>query len=125
MRGQARVAWYEPGRRSGGWLKHKHRRRETFAVTGWRSAGVHARRHDAILVARTRPDGTLAPAGSAELGLSSDEGDQLRAALDDRFVATGEGSRRVASGILVDVDYHGEPSGPLRDAVMRTLRGVA
>jgi hypothetical protein len=29
---------YEPGRRSGSWLKHKHRRQETFAVTGWRPA---------------------------------------------------------------------------------------
>jgi bifunctional non-homologous end joining protein LigD len=29
---------YEPGQRSGAWLKHKHRRKETFAVTGWRPA---------------------------------------------------------------------------------------
>ena len=29
---------YEPGRRSRSWLKHKHRRQETFAVTGWRPA---------------------------------------------------------------------------------------
>src|SRR3954469_15440010 len=49
---------YAPGRRSSAWLKHKHRRRETFAVTGWRPAGPNARRPDAILLARARADGT-------------------------------------------------------------------
>jgi bifunctional non-homologous end joining protein LigD len=54
---------YEPGRRSGAWLKHKHRRQETFAVTGWRPAPDHARRPDAIFVARITLDGSLRPAG--------------------------------------------------------------
>jgi ATP-dependent DNA ligase len=58
---------YEPGRRSGSWLKHKHRRLETFAVTGWRPAPHRASRPDAIFVARADPDGHLRPAGTAEL----------------------------------------------------------
>ena len=31
---------YEPGRRSGAWLKHKHRRLETFAMTGCSARGA-------------------------------------------------------------------------------------
>ena len=68
---------YEPGRRSGAWLKHKHRRQETFAVTGWRPAPHYARRPDAIFVARAAPDGHLHPAGTAELGLCGQQRDLL------------------------------------------------
>jgi len=113
---------YEPGRRSGAWLKHKHRRRETFAVTGWQAAGHNARRPDAILLARPTPDGTLRPAGAAELGLSREERDQLHEALDSRRVTTCRGAHRVSQGIWLDVEFHGPADGPLRDPVMRALR---
>ena len=113
---------YEPGRRTGAWLKHKHRRQETFAVTGWRPAPHYARRPDAIFVARATPDGHLRPAGTAELGLSGQQRDQLRAALQQRHLETRHGAHRVAAGIWVDVDFHGGQTGPLRDAVMRAVR---
>jgi bifunctional non-homologous end joining protein LigD len=116
------AAPYEPGRRSGAWLKHKHRRQETFAVTGWRPAAHHARRSDAIFVARTTPHGDLRPAGTAELGLSAEERERLRAALQQRHVETRRGAHRVATGIWVDADFHGGETGPLRDAVMRAVR---
>ena len=112
---------YEPGRRSGAWLKHKHRRRETFAVTGWRPASPHARRSDAIFLARTTPGGSLIPAGSAELGLSREERAQLRIALEHRRTTTRRGAHRVRPGIWVDVDFQRPTTGPLRDAVMRKL----
>ena len=112
---------YQPGRRSGAWLKHKHRRQETFAVTGWRPAPHHARRPDAIFVARTTPEGSLRPAGTAELGLSGLQRDRLGAALRQRHVETRRGTHRVAAGIWVDVDFHGGQTGPLRDAVMRAV----
>jgi bifunctional non-homologous end joining protein LigD len=115
---------YEPGRRSGAWLKHKHRRQETFAVTGWRPASDHARRPDAIFVARTTPEGDLRPAGTAELGLTGDQRDQLRTALRERHLETRRGAHRVAGGIWVDVDFHGGQTGPVRDAVMRAVRFV-
>jgi bifunctional non-homologous end joining protein LigD len=113
---------YEPGRRSCTWLKHKHRRQETFAVTGWRPAPHRARRPDAIFVARAAPDGHLRPAGTAELGLSALERERLRAALQQRHVGTHGGAHRVAAGIWVDVDFHGADTQPLRDAVMRAVR---
>ncbi|MEA2166981.1 MAG: bifunctional non-ous end joining protein LigD [Solirubrobacteraceae bacterium] len=112
---------YEPGRRSGAWRKHKHRRHETFAVTGWRPAAPNARRPDAVFVARTTADGTLVPVGSAELGLSGEERERLRVALERRRTATRRGAHRVGTGIWVDVDFHGRDDGPLRDAVMRTV----
>jgi bifunctional non-homologous end joining protein LigD len=115
-------ARYEPGRRSGAWLKHKHRRQETFAVTGWRPAPQHARRPDAIFVARPIPDGTLSPVGTAELGLNGLQREQLRTALEQRHLETRRGAHRVAAGIWVDVDFHGGEMGPLRDAVMRAVR---
>jgi len=62
------------------------------------------------------------PAGSAELGLSSAEREQLRTALEARRTATRRGAHRVALGIWLDVDYHGPADGPLRDAVMRAVR---
>jgi len=113
---------YEPGRRSGAWLKHKHRYRETFAVTSWRPAARHANRPDALFVARAESDGTLVPVGSAELGLSSEARHQLRTALAERRTGTCCGGRRVAGGSWVDVDGHGRRDGPLRDAVMRAVR---
>ena len=113
---------YEPGRRSGAWLKHKHRRQETFAVTGWRPAPRHARRLDAIFVARATPDGNLRPVGTAELGLTGQQRDELRTALQRRHLATRRGAHSVAAGIWVDVDFHGGQTGPLRDAVMRAVR---
>jgi bifunctional non-homologous end joining protein LigD len=112
---------YEPGKRSGAWLKHKHRRKETFAVTGWRPAGHSGRRPDAIFVARVTSDGDLRPAGTAELGLNDQQRNELRTALRERQLETRRGAHRVAAGIWVDVDFHGGPTGPLRDAVMRAV----
>ena len=113
---------YAPGRRTGAWLKHKHRRRETFAVTGWRPAPGAGRRLDSVFVARAHGDGTLTPAGSAELGLSSGERERLRAAIQQRQVCSRRGGHRVGVGIWLEIDFHGRAGGPLRDPVMRALR---
>jgi ATP-dependent DNA ligase len=114
-------ASYQPGRRSGAWLKHKIRRRETFAVMGWRPAAHHGRA-DTIFVARTTPAGDMRPAGTAELGLTGEQRDRLRTALHERHLETRRGAHRVAVGIWVDVDFHGGLAGPVRDAVMRAVR---
>lgn len=55
-----------PGVRSRAWVKHKHRRRETFVVTGWLPA--EGRRPESLLVARQGDDGVLAMAGTVSLG---------------------------------------------------------
>jgi bifunctional non-homologous end joining protein LigD len=61
---------YEAGRRSGAWVKQKHRRRETFVITGWVQGGE--RKPDAVVLARAHRDG-LSYAGDASYGLSVDE----------------------------------------------------
>ena len=95
-------AAYEPGARSGAWLKHKLRRSETFVVSGWSPA--RDRRPEAVLL--VREDGRRA--GAAVFGLTREERDRIRAA---------------EQGLRVVVDFHGRADGPLRDAVMRRLVG--
>ena len=113
---------YTPGHRSAAWLKHKHRRRETFAVTGWRPAPMTGRRLDTVFIARADRAGSLQAAGSAELGLRREDRDRLRAALEQRSVSSRRGGHRVTTGIWLEIDFHGAPRGPLRDPVMRELR---
>jgi bifunctional non-homologous end joining protein LigD len=116
-------ARYEPGRRSSAWLKHKHRRRETFAVSGWAPARLGRREPDTLYVDRVGPDGTCRPAGSVQLGLAGD----ARAALRDELRArelrapARRRFRQVAAGIGVEVDLHGAPDRPLRDPVIRAV----
>ena len=113
---------YTPGRRSSAWVKHKHRRRELFVVTGWRErAGVLPE----FLLARRAADGWLRPAGSASLGLDADRRALLLSALTERELLSRRRrgvTRWAASEIEVLADVHGPPEGPVRDAVLRDVR---
>jgi bifunctional non-homologous end joining protein LigD len=116
-------ARYEPGRRSGAWLKHKHRRRETFAVSGWTPARPGRREPDTVYVDRVGPDGTGRRAGSVQLGLAGDARAALRAELHARELRAPARRRfrHVAAGIGVEIDFHGAPDRPLRDPVIRAV----
>ena len=113
---------YEPGRRSGAWRKHKHRRAEWLTVTAWSPAGDGPRQRPALHVARRASNGQLVSAGAVQLGLRSDAVAPLRHILDN---AAGSNSRArripLPPGIIVQVDYHGPPGGALRDAVLRQV----
>jgi hypothetical protein len=50
---------YLPGARDGAWVKHKHRRIESFVVTGWTAA--ERRRPETFLLARVGPDASSNP----------------------------------------------------------------
>ena len=109
---------YREGR-SRAWVKHKHRRRERLAVTGWRE---HDRDLPEFLLARRAPDGRLRPAGSASLGFDAAQRAELLAQLAARELPrTGRRSRTrwAAPGIEVLVDAHGSPTGPVRDGILR------
>lgn len=54
---------YEPGRRSGAWLKVKHRRTERFHVTRWTAARADSDEMDLFYVGQTTDDGASAPVG--------------------------------------------------------------
>jgi bifunctional non-homologous end joining protein LigD len=114
---------YEPGRRSGAWRKHKHRRAEWLTVTAWSPAGDGPRQRPALHVARRTADGQLIGAGAVQLGLRSDAAAPLRQVLHETAGSTARARRiPVPPGITVQVDYHGAPGGALRDAVLRQVR---
>jgi len=110
---------YRPGKRSGGWLKHKHRRRELLAVTGW------AQRDDEpdVLYLGRVVGGRRKFAGTAQFGLDEEGRRTLRAAL--RSHAAPRRPRRpirdVRPGVWVEVDCHGVSHRPIRDAVIRDV----
>jgi bifunctional non-homologous end joining protein LigD len=109
---------YRPGRRSPAWVKVKHRRRGTFAVTGW--APARGGQPERYMLAR-RDGETLRPAGSVSFGLSAADRDRLRAALAEADGHVRGGVRWVAPVVDVDVDYHGRGDQALRDPIMRAL----
>jgi hypothetical protein len=53
---------YVPGVGNGAWVKHKHRRTESFLVTGW--TPPERRRPESLLLARIESDGTNPPGAS-------------------------------------------------------------
>jgi bifunctional non-homologous end joining protein LigD len=112
---------YQAGRRSEAWRKHKHRHRERLTITAWRPGD--RQEPDELLVSRCDDGGQLRHAGGVRFGLNATERARLRAVLArlERPRAARSRVRRVQPVVAVDVDYHGRPGGPLRDAVLRTV----
>ena len=111
-------AGYREGR-SRAWVKHKHRRRQRLAVTGWRERDAAL---PEFLLARTDADGRLRPAGTVSLGLNAAQRAELLDALAARELsrpASRGRLRRAAPGVEVLLDAHGSPDGPVRDAILR------
>jgi bifunctional non-homologous end joining protein LigD len=116
---------YVPGVRNGAWVKHKHRRTESFLVTGWTAA--EPRRPESLLLARIRSDGTLEPAGSVPLVLGSGQGDDVRRRLEPLVLPParrGQRVRRLELTLRADVAFHGPPRGPVRDPILRAVAAL-
>jgi bifunctional non-homologous end joining protein LigD len=115
--------WAE-GRRSAAWVKLKHRRRETFVVTGWRT---REGRGEEYLLARRDVNGSLAPAGSVGMGLDAERRAALVETLAVYELPPRHRRRRrgdvrwVAPVVEVAVEAHGRRDGPVRDAVLRDV----
>jgi bifunctional non-homologous end joining protein LigD len=113
---------YKPGARNGAWLKHKHRRSEEFLITAW--APAQPGRPESFFLARRLSDGSLEPAGSVSLGLSSEERERLRAAIEAVELPHRRRRQRVRPvepAVVATVDFHGPARGPVRDAVLRSI----
>jgi bifunctional non-homologous end joining protein LigD len=113
---------YLPGARNGAWVKHKHRRTETFLVSGWSPA--ERRRPESLLLARAGWDGTLEPAGSVPLALANGQIDDARRQLEALVLPPtrrGQRIRRLAPGIRATVAFHGPTRGPVRDPILRAV----
>ena len=113
---------YTPGRRNSARVKHKHRRRELFVVTGWRErAGLLPE----FLLARRGADGSLRPAGSASLDLDADRRALLLSALSERELPSRRrrgAARWAVPEIELLAEVHGPVDGPVRDAVIHGVR---
>jgi bifunctional non-homologous end joining protein LigD len=113
---------YLPGARSGSWVKHKHRRTESFLVSGWSPA--ERRRPESLLLARAGSDGSLEPAGSVPLVLADGQADDVRRQLETLVLPParrGQRIRRLAPEIRATVAFHGPTRGPVRDPILRAV----
>jgi bifunctional non-homologous end joining protein LigD len=113
---------YVPGARNGAWVKHKHRRTESFLVSGW---SPPERRHpESLLLARASPDGSLEPAGSVPLVLADGQADHVRRQLETLFLPPtrrGQRIRRLEPELRATVAFHGPLRGPVRDPILRSV----
>src|SRR3954469_6175988 len=106
------VAPYLSGRRAAAWVKQKPRREQRVVVLGCRARD--GRRPETFLLGREDPDGHIRYAGEAAFGLSAEERERV-------VHAVGRRRRRPDGLVRLMVAAHGEPDGPLRDAVMLRL----
>ena len=116
---------YVPGAPNGAWVKHKHRRTESFVVTGWSPA--EPRRLESLLLARVGSDGGLEPAGSAPLVLADGQANEVRRRLEPLVLPParrGQRIRRLAPALRADVAFHGPSRGLVRDPILRTVATV-
>jgi ATP-dependent DNA ligase len=116
---------YLPGARSGAWVKHKHRRTESFVVTGWSPA--ERRRPESLLLARVGSDGSLEPAGTTPLVLAAGQADEVRRKLEPLVLPPtrrGQRIRRLAPALRAVVAFHGPPRGPVRDPILRAVAAL-
>jgi bifunctional non-homologous end joining protein LigD len=113
---------YLPGARNGAWVKHKHRRTESFLVSGWSPA--ERRRPESLLLARPGPDRGLESAGSVPFVLADGQADELRRQLETLVLSPtrrGQRIRRLAPEMRAVVAFHGPTRGPVRDPILRAL----
>jgi bifunctional non-homologous end joining protein LigD len=113
---------YQPGQRSGAWVKTKHRRREILTVTAWQPG--RRGQPDRFLVSRQNDAGELRHAGEVSYGLSRQERDRLRQMLakhDEGPARWSRSHRTVRPVVRIAVDSHGSPTRPLRDPIVREL----
>jgi hypothetical protein len=111
-----------PGARNGAWVKHKHRRTESFLVSGWSAA--ERRRPESLLLARAGPDGGLESGGSVPFVLANGQADDVRRQLEPLVLPPtrrGQRMRRLAPALRATVAFHGPPRGAVRDPILRAV----
>jgi bifunctional non-homologous end joining protein LigD len=123
---------YEPGRRSGAWIKLKNHRRDEFVVVGWEPGeGRRAERIGALLVARHDASGELVFCGEVGTGFTDRTLEELAARLgplrvDHSPLATPAGPRGaqwVEPLLVCEVEYTDvTPDGMLRHPSFKGLR---
>jgi bifunctional non-homologous end joining protein LigD len=116
---------YLPGARNGAWVKHKHRRTESFLVSGW--SPPERRRPESLLLARPGSDGSLEPAGSVPFVLAEGQTDVVRRQLEALVLPPTRRGQRMPAGaeLRATVAFHGPTRGPVRDPILRAVDHVS
>jgi bifunctional non-homologous end joining protein LigD len=103
---------YECGKRSGAWIKHKHRRRGTFLVGGWMPQTSDAGRIGSLLIGSLDEQGRLVFRGGAS-GFDEREHDAMLATFVPAEIGSNpfqvgrppRGARFLSPALLVEVSY--------------------
>jgi bifunctional non-homologous end joining protein LigD len=123
---------YEPGRRSGAWVKVKHTQRQELVVGGWLRGDMgRADRLGALLVGHSDEHGCLRYAGKVGIGYSDADRAELRRRLEalPRDESPFTGRQPVANAIFIEpvlvaeIEFAGSTaSGMLRHPSYKGLR---
>jgi bifunctional non-homologous end joining protein LigD len=101
---------YEPGRRSGGWVKVKNVQREELLVCGWLPGeGRRRERIGALLLGVREPNGALRYAGRVGTGFTEAELDRLHALLaplETERSPFGAGAAPPKGAVFVEPRHH-------------------
>ena len=128
-----RDSLYFPGRRTTDWLKHPHRKVESYVVGGWRLETDSASRIGAVLVGEPTDDGLLYR-GRVGSGIAGKEGQRLLGVLepfhtdaspfaDDVPKVDATGTTWVRPEVVVDIATLGlTPGKRLRQPSYRGVR---
>ncbi|WP_326522468.1 non-homologous end-joining DNA ligase [Cellulomonas alba] len=129
-----RDSLYQPGRRSGDWVKSAHRRTRAALVAGWKDESTGSGRLGSLIVGARDGAGELRLLGSAGSGLTGARASEIERLLRGREVAAPPFTEQVPAAdargahwtepeLVVDLRYLGRtPTGRLRQPVVRGLR---
>ena len=124
---------YEPGRRTGAWLKVKNTRRQELVIGGWTPGeGRRTKRVGALLTGYHEPEGRLVYAGRVGTGFSERTLEELRERLgdlerpDSPFAPSPQlprNARFVEPHLVAEVEFtEWTPDGQLRHPSFQGLR---
>jgi hypothetical protein len=119
---------YQPGRRSGSWIKVKRPGRQEFVVGGWLAGkGSRSRRIGALLLGVGEPDGSLRYVGRVAVAgaIRPLRACSAPAAVPPTAAPRGDSAAAAGRGVLQRVDRRRAPAPPRVSGTARGQAGVS